>query len=359
MVTGAAALIKGIHPEWGPEEIYDTLIKTVSRTPPKDETLYAHAFGNGLLQVGEAVAYAQRQPTLLRADAIYQFTPTGELAMYLPSSGMSVQLALPELQDTKRLHDVVFDPQTETLYILKQISRSHLGVFARSREGLVTKLFEVPGTRKQQLLVGDVVFGGTLEFVVAPASVSTHAYTVYDRQGTILDEAEYAQQHRGLSSALVRRADGTGLDIVQAALTQEGTVITHSVVGSPEPTMRIIDRRLFLRPMNLAVYTEAGQRRYALVGGRYDAPYLAILDQDGQRISRELVAPRSYRHGLDILADDVAQTGQVMITFSGPFPYEERSGWYTPDGRQTAAWFPLRRSQQSSRLSIVSRVVHL
>ena len=59
MVSGAAALIKGIHPEWGPKEIYDILLQTVHHTPNQDEAIYANLFGSGLLQIDKAVNKAQ------------------------------------------------------------------------------------------------------------------------------------------------------------------------------------------------------------------------------------------------------------------------------------------------------------
>lgn len=59
MVSGAAALIKSIHPEWGPKEIYDILLQTVHHTPNQDEITYANLFGSGLLQIDKAVDKAR------------------------------------------------------------------------------------------------------------------------------------------------------------------------------------------------------------------------------------------------------------------------------------------------------------
>lgn len=58
IVSGAAALIKSIQPDWKAQEIYDALKKTAHKTPPKDELAYANSFGVGLLQVDKAVEYA-------------------------------------------------------------------------------------------------------------------------------------------------------------------------------------------------------------------------------------------------------------------------------------------------------------
>ena len=58
MVSGAAALIKSIHPEWKANKIYEVLLSTVHHTPNNNESEYANLFGAGLLQVDKAVLQA-------------------------------------------------------------------------------------------------------------------------------------------------------------------------------------------------------------------------------------------------------------------------------------------------------------
>lgn len=60
MVSGAAALIKSIHPEWTANKIYEILLSTVHHTPNRDEIGYSHLFGSGLLQVDKAVLKAMK-----------------------------------------------------------------------------------------------------------------------------------------------------------------------------------------------------------------------------------------------------------------------------------------------------------
>jgi hypothetical protein len=58
LVSGAAALIKAVQPEWKAPEIYQALLKSTHKTPTKDESGYKTSFGFGLLQVDKAVKYA-------------------------------------------------------------------------------------------------------------------------------------------------------------------------------------------------------------------------------------------------------------------------------------------------------------
>ncbi len=64
-VSGVLALIKSIHPGWGPDELYDIAISSVSRTPPEDPVAYEQLFGAGLVQAGAAVEEAYRRKALL------------------------------------------------------------------------------------------------------------------------------------------------------------------------------------------------------------------------------------------------------------------------------------------------------
>ncbi len=59
LVSGAAALIKAVQPEWKAPQIYEALLKNTHKTPPKDENSYKNMFGAGLLQVDKAVMYAK------------------------------------------------------------------------------------------------------------------------------------------------------------------------------------------------------------------------------------------------------------------------------------------------------------
>lgn len=63
LVSGVAALLKGIHPEWQAKEIYQALATTTHHTPGQDEVVYAKLFGAGLLQADKAVEYALRKIT--------------------------------------------------------------------------------------------------------------------------------------------------------------------------------------------------------------------------------------------------------------------------------------------------------
>lgn len=58
LVSGAAALIKSIQPDWGAKEIYTALLSTIHHTPGQNEVVYANLFGKGLLQIDKAVKYA-------------------------------------------------------------------------------------------------------------------------------------------------------------------------------------------------------------------------------------------------------------------------------------------------------------
>lgn len=61
-VSGAAALVKSVQPDWKAAQIYQALLLTTHHTPADDEAEYARLYGKGLLQVQRAVAYAAGLP---------------------------------------------------------------------------------------------------------------------------------------------------------------------------------------------------------------------------------------------------------------------------------------------------------
>ena len=84
LVSGAAALIKAVQPEWKAPQIYEALLKNTHKTPPKDEASYKDMFGAGLLQVDKAVLYAKEMGSSARV--------LGGLGLFDAASGSLVQV---------------------------------------------------------------------------------------------------------------------------------------------------------------------------------------------------------------------------------------------------------------------------
>lgn len=61
LVSGVAGLIKSLHPDWGPEKIYNTLATTTLHSSNKEKDLYKNFFGSGMLQADQALEYAFNQ----------------------------------------------------------------------------------------------------------------------------------------------------------------------------------------------------------------------------------------------------------------------------------------------------------
>ncbi len=57
LVSGVAALLKGLNPAWQAKEIYQALTSSTHHTSGQDEVVYARLFGAGLLQADKAVKY--------------------------------------------------------------------------------------------------------------------------------------------------------------------------------------------------------------------------------------------------------------------------------------------------------------
>ena len=55
-VSGVAALIKSVHPQWTPDDIKQALVETAVDLGPSGRD---DEYGNGLLNAGSAVMYIQ------------------------------------------------------------------------------------------------------------------------------------------------------------------------------------------------------------------------------------------------------------------------------------------------------------
>ncbi len=73
LVAGAAALLKSIHPEWGPVELIQTLRNTADPIEAQNLSLASSSLGRGRLNIGKAVAVAMQLKRGGPAGGYYYF----------------------------------------------------------------------------------------------------------------------------------------------------------------------------------------------------------------------------------------------------------------------------------------------
>lgn len=91
-VSATLALLKGIRPEWGPDELYDALLTTTHVTPSKPSQTYRDLYGYGRLQIDKAVAKALEGRPLKSETAVGAFIQKGAVLHSLVDAKNTINL---------------------------------------------------------------------------------------------------------------------------------------------------------------------------------------------------------------------------------------------------------------------------
>lgn len=210
-VSGAAALLKSIRPDWRAKEIYDAILGNVHKTPPNDEYAYAQSFGRGLLQIDRAVAAAFK--TAGRTAVINEIRAVsyggGEtmIAARQVANGQATDLS------------VVRKPAVAGLEAVQSYVQSgqirHAAVIAKTARKKTTREIAVYDSQWVKLRSWPAPFSGPLsltiaglsanpQIVVAPKQKSTILWQAYSLTGKPTASQTLAAEHAGvaLGSAL-------------------------------------------------------------------------------------------------------------------------------------------------------------
>lgn len=186
LVSGAAALIKAVQPDWQVPQIYEALLKSTHKTPPKDEAVYKSLFGAGLLQVDKAVQYAiDRLPITRPLASLDIFDPTTGIFESLGTDtkiSTSTQISLRKISLLK-----VFRDAGETKYLAMRtfFGNQQITIYSKNLEKL--HRFEVPSSVKGQIFVDTFLNNKDAQIVFVP-EVDTDPVTVFSLAGKKLSE---------------------------------------------------------------------------------------------------------------------------------------------------------------------------
>jgi subtilisin family serine protease len=108
-ISGTAALIRSVRPDLSAAQVIESILSTTSKTPPEDEALYASLFGRGLIQVAEAITYAQALP--INSDR-HERTVTFGGVTYVFGADGATSRAANALADSKGGFRVQYDSTT-------------------------------------------------------------------------------------------------------------------------------------------------------------------------------------------------------------------------------------------------------
>lgn len=229
-VTGAAALVKGVRPDWGPSEIYDSLLTTVHHTPALDETGYANWYGKGLLQVHRAVASAvgvPLPPTMF--ETIPVISPTNA-TVPVPVTISEKPIRTKSFALVDSLHGAFYEFYADPLDEGANYERSEvMGADSVATFGVGNRLsfvvsrmknkiersisiynyrwqlentWVIPATGPIQLSVGQLE--NKIVIVASPRYADTTVYQLFGIDGTALATVQTPEKHNAVASVIAK-----------------------------------------------------------------------------------------------------------------------------------------------------------
>ena len=167
LVSGAAALIKAVEPDWKAPQIYQALLKSTHKTPPQDELVYQNLFGFGLLQVDKAVKYAvDRLPTATLLTSLNLFDANTGLLQVISSDKQVTSSNKSFLRKVNLLK--AFKNNGETQYLTMRVFQGNNQVTVYSQNWQKLQRFNVPLFVNAQVLIEDFLNKGEPQIVVVP-----------------------------------------------------------------------------------------------------------------------------------------------------------------------------------------------
>lgn len=314
-VSATAALLKSIHPEWGPKEIFSTILSTVHKTPPVDELEYARYFGRGLIQIDKAVKAALAK--------IVSHHPLQSLVAYRKDTG-----ALSEMSP-KIAAGAIVVAQGAPPAGLKAVASfrdgavsGFVGILQTAKNGneavvfdtawRATNRFELPFRGAVSLAVGNVLNDSRPEIIVAAHDTSSVLFSIYSLIGEELRTVPTKDRHRGVSLGLVGTKDKPKdiLAVFNARLhrfSQSFDIVQTIPLPSVQNTA----------PVSAGDIDGDGLQEYVVGSGALDAPTLAYFDEDGTWKRTFPAFDPGYAGGVQALVGDYDLDGKDDVIVAG------------------------------------------
>ena len=169
LVSGAAALIKALEPNWKAPEIYEALLKSTHKTPTKDESGYKTSFGFGLLQVDKALRYT--------IDHLASVHVLKSLALFDTDLGLLETISLDKTITTSTqsyLRKVsflkAFKNNAETQYVTTRLFQGNNQVTIYSQNWQKLQRWNLPAEAKGKILVDNFISSSQASIVIVPST---------------------------------------------------------------------------------------------------------------------------------------------------------------------------------------------
>lgn len=318
-VTGAAALIKSVRPDWRAPQIYDALLKTTQHSPTPDEAAYANWYGKGLLQVHRAVAYALglpvpptmfdtstpqidnevtiKKPLQAKALALIDGVSGDVNDFLVDQSRQASTYQRPELVGADSVTAFGLGNQIQFV-VAKKASKTERKVTVYNSHWQTQDSWSVPATDAVGLSIGDRDEKPVI--IVSPKGNDKVVYRLYSLTGELLETVQNSVPHLGVAATMVQnkvysvfatKKESLNLHVYEAGkevakypVTDMGSTasITNGDFGSKVGTTLIIGSGPGVTD-NVAIYSLDGQenRSFSPLGDRVKTGVVVdIFDAD-------------------------------------------------------------------------------
>lgn len=304
LVSGAAALLKSLHPEWGPEDIYQALISTVHHTPNQDEKNYAKLFGAGLLQVDKAVEYAIKQlnsvtsiNTVLGVDLARNLISSRDIND--KSTGEDQVAELSQADDV-----AVWDKNGERWYVMiKALDKKMVQIKLFDGDWQMVMSHNILASGPMQVALGDVRGDYQPEIIVFPGYADRSIYRIFNLAGQEINQNRLNKKHQGVSLAVVKGQPKQKDFLV--VWYNDGTSKLR-IFNEKNKEIKGWSETLLAKRGRLAVgdIDGDGNEEYILGSGKGERPFVVVYKANGELMKNFMAYDAVCKAGLVVAAAD-------------------------------------------------------
>lgn len=334
-VAGAAALIKSIQPQWGPDKIFEAIIKTVQHKEGQDEAVYVQLFGAGLLRIDKAVRYAMERKEKFAQKLLFIDPATGGVFERDFNNDKITQyrrVGLQGVDDVKSFKDA--HGEIHIVTARRQDAKKRL-ISIADKKWRTQTTWSIDAAGQVDIALGNVVGDAAPEIIVTPMFKTKKLYDVFSFDGTRLGGYSMDAEHQGARVALV--ASGERSEVV-ALLKEHGMV----VIKRFDALFRLID------DIDIGSFKEVGdivvgdidrdgKDEYVITGGTSDGPYIAYYTDAGRLKRKFSVYSADKFKGVDIAISDYnADNENEVVVHSWGTDLPVR--WWSAKSKKLAEW---------------------
>ncbi|MCF6276343.1 MAG: S8 family serine peptidase [Candidatus Magasanikbacteria bacterium] len=338
-VSGALALVKSIQPSWGVDKLFDAVLSTVHRTPPKDPESYAHLFGAGLLQIDKAVKFAMESlPEVPKGNTVVAVDLKTGLIEYNDLKKEEISLFTKKtIAGINSITSFVDNGQTKFATIKRENGKVKISIL--NSDFKVESSFNVPlFSSDLGIKVGNVLGSAEYEIILFPKYSSFTTFIIYSKTGEYLDSKEVKIKHTGVSLDLVNGVEKT--EIVLVYKNADGKFsLKHFDTNLAEKKEIPLSFFKVLPNFNVGDLDGDKKEEFVVSSRKNQEPFVSIYEQNGDWSRTFYANSPSYTGGFSSTIIDYDNDGKddiVLNLLSG----EKKISVWNYRSKKIGKWVP-------------------